>query len=54
MPGTGPSVQITEIRVLAADPNGNFHNVDILPYLELHEEIDPWDLEEKILESHEE
>ena len=54
VPGTGPSVQITAIRVLATDPNGNFHNVDILPYLELHEEIDPWDLEEKILESHEE
>ena len=55
-PGTGASVEIKEIRCLAEDENGNCHNVDILPYLELADaELDLWRLDEKILEeNHEE
>ena len=55
-PGSSASVEINEIRCLAKDPNGNSHDVDILPYLELAEaELDLWRLEEKILEeNHEE
>ncbi len=55
-PGSGPSVEIKEIRCLAEDKDGNYHDVDILPFLELAEsELDLWKLDEKILEeNHEE
>ena len=51
--GSPATVEITAIRCLCTDPNGNFHNVDILPYIEVCDELNTWDLEEKILESHE-
>ena len=54
VPGTSASVTIKAIRALCKDRNGKSVDVDILPYLELYDDLDPWMLEEEILKEHNE
>jgi len=53
-PGSASTVEIVQIRALCKDRNSKSVDVDILPYLELYDDLDPWMLEDTILKIHNE